>query len=195
MRRLGRLAVRGPRVVLAFWGVAFVVALFFAGNARHHLHETNLQIPGTDSARAAKLTERQFGGTIAMAILLKGPPATVEAQGPQLVQRLERIDGVQVLSPWAIGGARTLREPPGQALLTLQVRRPFEQISDETTPAVERVLQDSVKPPVKSEVTGLAPLVRALNKASLHSLDVGERTAIPVLFVLLLLVFRSPIAA
>ena len=130
MRQLARFAIRRPGPVLVLWALAFVVALFFASKARDNLHETNLQIPGTDAARAAKLTQREFGGTISMAILLKGPPALVEQRGPELVQRLERIEGVQVLSPWAIGGARVLREPPGQALLTLQVRRPFEKISD-----------------------------------------------------------------
>jgi putative drug exporter of the RND superfamily len=195
MRQLARFAVRRPGPVLLLWAVAFVIALFLASSARNNLHETNLQIPGTESARAAKLTRQEFGGTISMAILLKGPPALVEERGPQIVQELERIDGVQVLSPWAIGGARVLKEPPGQALLTLQVKKPFEQISDETTPAVQKVLSRDVRPPMTSEVTGLAPLVRALNESSLDSLDKGERIALPILFVMLLLIFRSPLAA
>ena len=49
--------------------------------------------------------------------------------------------------------------------------------------------------PLQVEVSGRAPLVRALNDASLDSLDKGERIAFPILVVLLLLVFRSPIAA
>jgi RND superfamily putative drug exporter len=195
MRAMARLSMRHPRLVLAVWAVAFVVALFLADRARDNLHETDLQIPGTDSARAAQMTERQFGSTIGMAILLKGPPQLVEEQGPELVERLGRIEGVQVLSPFAIGGARVLREPPGEVLLTLQVQKPFEQISDETTPAVRKVLEDSVEPPLRAELTGLAPLVRALNEASLDSLDQGELTALPILLILLLIVFRSPIAA
>src|SRR6188474_3064842 len=195
MRRIARLVVRRPRAVLAFWVITFAVALFFTDDARRNLHETDLQIPGTTSERAAKLTERQFGGSIAMAILLKGPPGEVERKGPELVRHLERIDGVQVLSPWAIGGARVLREPPGEALLTLQVKRPFEEISDETTPDVQKVLGDFVQPPMKAELTGLAPLVRAINQASLDSLDQGELIAIPVLLICLLFVFRSPVAA
>jgi putative drug exporter of the RND superfamily len=195
MRRIARLVIRRPRAVLAVWVVAFGVALLFTDDARRNLHETDLQIPGTTSERAATLTERQFGGSIAMAILLQGPPEEVERRGPELVRRLERIDGVQVLSPWAIGGARVLTEPPGQALLTLQVTKPFEQISDETTPEVQKVLSDFVQPPMKAELTGLAPLVRAINEASLDSLDQGELIALPVLLVFLLFVFRSPIAA
>ena len=75
MRLIARFAIRRPVPILIFWVGVFVVALFFAGNARDNLHETNLQIPGTDADRAAKLTEQQFGGTISMAILLKAPPA------------------------------------------------------------------------------------------------------------------------
>ena len=54
---------------------------------------------------------------------------------------------------------------------------------------------NQVRPPVETEISGRAPLVRALNQASLDSLDKGERIAFPILIVLLLLVFRSPIAA
>ncbi len=195
MRHLARFAIRRPGPILLIWAVILVVALFFGGKARDNVHETDLQIPGTDSARAAALTRDEFGGTISMAILLKGPPDVLERQGPQIVQRLEQIEGVQVLSPWAIGGARVLREPSGQALLTLQVRKPFEQISDETTPAVENTLKRFVKPPLQAELTGLAPLVRAINQASLDSLDQGELIALPILFVMLLFIFRSPVAA
>ena len=46
--------------------------------------------------------------------------------------------------------------------------------------------------PLKVEMSGRAPLVQALNDASLDSLDKGERIAFPILVVLLLLVFRSP---
>jgi RND superfamily putative drug exporter len=183
--------------ILIVWVGLFVVALFLAGNARDNLHETNLQIPGTASDRAAKLTQEQFGATISLAVLLKAPPgqeAVLRSETEALAARLERIQGVEVLSPFALGGSRVLREPAGQALLTLQVQRPEEQISNETIPAVQKEL-DRVKPPVRTEVSGRAPLVRALNEASLDSLDKGEKIAFPILIVLLLLVFRSPIAA
>jgi putative drug exporter of the RND superfamily len=197
MRHIARFAIRRPVPILIFWIGAFVVALFLAGNARENLHETQLQIPGTEADRAAKLSERQFGGTISMAILLKAPASqerALEREARVLVRRLERVPDVTVLSPFAIGGDPRLAEPPGQALLTLQVNRPAEEISDDTLPAVDREL-DKVRPPVESEVSGRAPLVRAINEASLDSLDQGEKIAFPILIVLLLLVFRSPIAA
>jgi putative drug exporter of the RND superfamily len=194
---IARFAIRRAVPILIVWIGIFVVALFFAGKARDNLHETNLQIPGTDSYRAAKLTQQQFGSEISLAVLLKAPAGgerVLRAEAEQLIARLERIDGVAVLSPFAIGGDRALREPPGQALLTLQVSKSEEEVSNETVPAVQDALRQ-VKPPVETELSGRAPLVRALNDASLDSLDKGERIAFPILIVLLLLVFRSPIAA
>jgi RND superfamily putative drug exporter len=195
MRQLARFATRRPMAVLAVWAVLFAVAIPLGTSARHELRVTDLQIPGTPSARAAALTQKAFGGTVAMAILLKGPPALVERRGPQIVAALQRIQGVDVLSPWAIGSARVLLEPRGQALLTIEVRRPVQQIIDDTTPAVERTLQRELPPQMHAEISGLSPLVRALNDASLHSLDQGELIALPLLFLMLLLIFRSPLAA
>lgn len=195
MRILARISILRPRLVLGLWAAALIAALVFGAAARENLHETDLQIPGRPSQRAAELTEREFGSTISMAIVLKGPTKEINSEGPKLVKKLEEIDGVTILSPWDVSSQSTLRQPAGQALLTIQVSKPFEQISDETAPAVQKVLQEEIKSPLKAELTGLAPLIRALNQASLDSLDRGELIALPVLFILLLLVFRSPVAA
>ncbi|HMJ02368.1 MAG TPA: MMPL family transporter, partial [Conexibacter sp.] len=119
----------------------------------------------------------------------------VEREGPQIVRELQRIEGVEVFSPWAQGGRRVLRERPGQALLSIQVRRSFNEIFDETTPAVEQVLERYERGGLDTELTGSAPLMRAINETSLEALDKGELIALPVLFVMLLLIFRSPLAA
>ncbi len=88
-----------------------------------------------------------------------------------------------------------LKEPRGQALLALQVRRPFDRISEETVPEVEAAIRRAVRPPLSAQITGLAPLVRALNESSIDSLHKGELLALPILFVMLLLIFGSPVAA
>lgn len=182
-------------MVLAFWAFATVAGVTLADQANDRLQGTDLRIPGTESDRAAALTERQFGSTISIAVLLKGEPGLLLKRGPSIARRLGKIEGVSVLSPWASGGERTLREPAGQALLTLQVARPFDEIANQTAPAVERLLDQAVDPPLTYEMTGLAPLVRALNNATLDAVRQGELIALPVLLILLLLIFRSPLAA
>lgn len=196
MRKLGRFAARRPIWVLGTWAVVFLVALLTASNAREQIHETDLRIPGSDSARAAELTEQQFGSTIALAVLLRGPQATVERQGPEIVRQLGQIDGVEVLSPWDARGRRVLREPAGEALMTLQVHKSLRQIFDETTPAVERLLaRYRGRDGLRIELTGQAPLMRAINGVALDALDKGELIALPILVIMLLAIFRSPIAA
>jgi RND superfamily putative drug exporter len=196
VRSLGRFATRRPVWVLSAWALVFVVALLTASNARHQIHETDLQIPGSDSARAAQLTRQQFGSSIALAVLLIGPQHAVESDGPTIVRQLARVDGVEVLSPWDTSGRRVIREQPGQALLTLQVRKSLRQIFDETTPAVERVLERwRGRDGLRIELTGQAPLMRAINQTALDALDKGELIALPILIVMLLAIFRSPIAA
>jgi len=196
VRRLGRFAARRPIWVLGTWAAVFVIALLTASNARQQIHETDLRIPGSDSARAAQLTEQQFGSTIALAVLLQGPRATVERQGPEIVRQLGQIDGVEVLSPWDARGRRVLREPAGEALLTLQVHKSRRAIFDETTPAVERLLaRYRGRDGLRIELTGQAPLMRAINGVALDALDKGELIALPILLFMLLAIFRSPIAA
>jgi RND superfamily putative drug exporter len=196
VRRLGRFAARRPTWVLGTWAVVFLIALLTASNAREQIHETDLRIPGSDSARAARLTEQQFGSTIALAVLLIGRQRTVDAIGPRIVDRLDRIDGVEVLSPYDRTGRRVLTEQRGQALLTLQVSKSLREIFDETTPAVERVLKPyRGRDGLRIELTGQAPLMRAINDEALHALDKGELIALPILLIMLLAIFRSPIAA
>lgn len=196
MRWLGRFATRRPVWILGAWAVVFALALLTASNARQQIHETDLQIPGSDSARAAQLTREQFGSTIALAVLLVGPRQVVEREGPGIVRQLGRIDGVEVLSPWDRNGRRILSEQPGQALLTLQVRKSLRQIFDETTPAVEHVLaRYRGRDGLRIELTGQAPLMRAINETALTALDKGELIALPILIIMLLAIFRSPIAA
>jgi RND superfamily putative drug exporter len=196
VRRLGRFAARRPTWVLGIWAVVFLVALLTASNARQQIHETDLRIPGSASARAAQLTEQQFGSTIALAVLLIGRQQTVDAVGPQIVAQLDRVDGVEVLSPYDRNGSRILTEQRGQALLTLQVSKPLREIFAETTPAVERVLAPyRGRDGLRIELTGQAPLMRAINDEALNALDKGELIALPLLVIMLLAIFRSPLAA
>lgn len=192
---IARFCVRRARLVLGAWALLLLAALAIGESTTDHIGQPSLRIPGSDSARADDLTRKAFGGTISMAVLLKGPAKEVERRGPRLVRELQQIEGVHVLSPWAIGGERVLREPAGQALLALQVSRPFDEISQQTTPAVQDAIARTVRAPLQARITGLAPLVRALNESSIDSLHRGELLALPILFVMLLLIFGSPVAA
>ena len=141
MSAIARFGVKHRRLVLIAWLIVFAAAIAVGTQAREHIRQPSLAIPGSDSDRADKLTRKEFGGTVSMAILLEGPPKVVESRGPVVVRELQKIEGVQVLSPWAIGGARVLQGAarPGAARApgpqAVRSRSPTE-----TIPAVQRVL-------------------------------------------------------
>jgi RND superfamily putative drug exporter len=62
-------------------------------------------------------------------------------------------------------------------------------------PPLERFVEERVEPPVSSHFSGLSPLGRDINEATVDSIHTAELIAFPVLIIVLLLVFRSPIAA
>jgi putative drug exporter of the RND superfamily len=196
VKALTRLALRRPKLMLGLWVVAIALLSAPGATVRERLAQTTLRLPGTESSRAAALEDRHFPKDSVVPVLLQGPPAAVEAQGRALVRSMRRKPGVRALSPWDGGsGANALRKSPGTALVVIQrAPRPGE-IFYEVAPRVEREVSRVVHAPVEAHVTGAASIGRALNDASLEAAKKAEMIAVPVLIVVLLLVFRSPLAA
>lgn len=93
------LGLRRPRATLAI-AVAVIVALGLLGiGVEGKLRPTSLGVPGTDSARGEALLRDHFGDSAPFAILLRGPAAALDRQGPALVRRLRQEPGTTTLSP------------------------------------------------------------------------------------------------
>jgi putative drug exporter of the RND superfamily len=159
------------------------------------LRPTSLSVPGTESARAGALLHRYFGDTAPFAILLQGPPGELDRQGPALVRTLRSDPGVSTISPWDRGSVARLRPSPRKALILVDFHVDEETAVRETVPYLNRTLEERVKPPVSAAESGYASLSRAIQDESVHSTEVAELIAIPFLLLVLLLVFRSPVAA
>jgi RND superfamily putative drug exporter len=128
-------------------------------------------------------------------ILLDGPERALDRQGPALVRALRRRPGVTTLSPWDRGSVQRLRPGPGRALIIADFHVPIEEAVNETVPELEEILADQIQPPVRQTQTGFATLSRAIQDDSISATERGELIALPILLVVLLLVFRSPLAA
>jgi RND superfamily putative drug exporter len=185
--------------------VVVVAALGVIGlSAERHLSPTSLAISGTTSARGEDLAGQSFGDSSPLAVLLRGPAGAVERQGRHLATVLRRDPTVTVISPWDPASAtRKLPAPPpgtlpgarSRALLLLDYHVPLAEAMRDTVPGLEDTLDSHVHPPVQATQSGYATISRALQHESLAAAERAELLAAPLLIIVLLLVFRSLVAA
>jgi putative drug exporter of the RND superfamily len=159
------------------------------------LSPTSLEIPGTESSRANRMLRDHFGDSAPFVILLRGPQREIDRQGPALVRDLRSDPEVTTLSPWDLGSVQRLRPSPRRAIVIADFHVPIDVAVNETVPELNRTLEQRIRPPVRSTQTGFATLSRAIQDDSIDATERGELIALPILLVVLLLVFRSPVAA
>jgi putative drug exporter of the RND superfamily len=176
--------------------LAALIALGVLGaNVESKLSPTSLNIPGTPSAEANALLQEHFGQSAPFVILLRGPAKALDRQGPELIRALRRDPRVTTLSPWDRGTVQRLRPSPRRAILIVDFHVGIDQAVNETVPKLNRTLEAKIHPPVRATQTGFATLSRAIQDDSISATRRGELIALPVLLIVLLLVFRSPVAA
>jgi RND superfamily putative drug exporter len=184
-----------PRRVLVA-AIACILVLGAIGlNAESRLSPLSISMPGTEAAKGEAELKRHFGDSAPFAILLQGPPAAVERQGNALVRTLRRNPGVSTLSPWERGAVPDLRPSPGEALLFVDFHKPIAAAVTKVAPELEETLERRVRAPVTSTLTGYATLARGLKEANETAAERGELIAFPLLLIVLMFVFRSPVAA
>jgi RND superfamily putative drug exporter len=189
------LTLRHPRAVLAAAALILVVLGVIGTGVEGRLDPTTLDIPGTDTSRANQLLGEHFGDTAPFAILLRGPAAALDRQGPELIRALRRDPKVTTLSPWDRGNVSQLRPDPRRALILADFHVDVKTAVNDTVDQLNRTLEEQVHAPVRATQTGYASLSRAIQDESISSSERGELIAFPFLLIVLLLVFRSPIAA
>lgn len=159
------------------------------------LDPTTLEVPGTESLRGTKLLREHFGDSAPFAILLEGPPKAIDRQGPRLIRDLRREPQVTTLSPWDTGAVQRLRPTPRKALILADFHVDTRTAVNDVVPQLNEALERDVHAPVRATQTGYASLSRAIQDGNLEASERGELIALPFLLIILLLVFRSPIAA
>jgi RND superfamily putative drug exporter len=187
---------RRPRLALAAWLTATALLGVIGHGAGSHLSRTSLLVPGTPSAHEAQVFAREFGSGVEAPIVLSGPARLLDREGPALAARLSKVRGAQVVSAWDGGQlGRSLRPSRTRGIvlvgLTPQSHAPIVAAAR----TLRHAVYATVRAPVHAYVTGVDALGADLVTASLQAVHQAELIAIPVLVVVLLLVFGSPLAA
>jgi len=173
-----------------------VAALAVAGlNVEGKLHQTSLLVSGTESARTGALLRHYFGKSEPFVVLLKGPPKDVTAQGKQLVRRFNQDPRVTTISPWSSETIGQLRPTRRSAVIFVGYRVDLDEAVKRTVPHLNELLKSQISPPVRAVQSGYASISRAIQDEAAQATQRGELIAIPLVLLVLLLVFRSPVAA
>jgi putative drug exporter of the RND superfamily len=189
------LLLRYPRAVLAIAALLLAALAVIGTGTEDRLDPTELDVPGTESSRGNEMLRTHFGETAPFAILLRGPAEAIDRQGPELIRALREDPRVTTLSPWDVGSVQRLRPNPRKALIFADFHVNTRTAVNETVPQLNEAIEEEISPPVRATQTGYATLSRAIQEDSLDAAKRGELIALPFLLVILLLVFRSPIAA
>lgn len=189
------MGLRHPRATLLVAAVLLAILGLVGADVEGKLRPTSIDVPGTSSARGEEVLRDHFGDSAPFAILLRGPTAALDRQGPRLVRTLRSDPSVTTLSPWDRGQLDRLRPTPRKALILVDFHVDSEHAVKDSVPELDDTLEATVRPPVSAIQTGFPTLSRAIQDESVHSTQIAELVAIPILLLVLLLVFRSPIAA
>jgi putative drug exporter of the RND superfamily len=181
--------------VLAFAAILLAVLAVIGTGTEDRLDPTTLDIPGTEASRSNQILREHFGDSAPFAILLRGPAAAIDEQGPELVEALREDPRVTTLSPWDVGSVQRLRPAPNKALVLADFHVDGRTAVNEAVPHLDETLEETITSPVRATQTGYATLTEAIQEENLDATRRGELIALPFLLIILLLVFRSPIAA
>jgi RND superfamily putative drug exporter len=187
---------RRYRLVIAIWIVA-VFGLAAEGNGlddRLTIHPPF--IDGTASKRAHDLSVRDFGGDNGLVVMLRGPRAAVERQGRDLASHLDAMPRTLTISPWS-GGAKIDGLNPSPGVVAIFVRTESDAAKGVVSllPPVRRLVDERLSGPVHANLAGFPVVIDSLRAAGKEATVIGELIAVPILLIVLLLVFRSVLAA
>jgi RND superfamily putative drug exporter len=188
--------LRHPRTVLALAALVVAILAALGTGVEGRLSPTSLEIAGTPSERGTELLRSHFGDSAPFAILLQGPSGEIERQGPELVRALKRADPrLTTLSPWDRGAVGPLRPGPRRALIIADFHVDLAAAVNHSVDRLNAILDREVRAPVRATQTSYATLSRQIQDRSIDAAERSELIALPILLVVLLLVFRSPLAA
>jgi putative drug exporter of the RND superfamily len=199
--RLGSFTVRRRKLVLFATVAVVVIAGLFGAGVFDRLKTGGFDDPGSESSRAERVLNDQFGQGNPNVVLLataddgRVDSAASTAAGRALGTRLATVPGVKnVASYWTLGSPPPLRSQTGEAALVLaRVDGSDKQVSD----AVDEINAQFAgeQHGVVVRVGGEQAVFNEIGKTVESDLSRAESIAIPITLILLVLVFGSLVAA
>jgi putative drug exporter of the RND superfamily len=193
---LARFAVRHAVPVLVGWVVVVVALGLTAIGVEGKVQPSLLFVPGTESTHWRDVRKGSFNESLV--VLLVGPARAIDRQGPRLAAALQARPGTRAISPWTqpnVKQLQALRPSPTQVAISIDLQIPRGGNINTVIGPLQRFVDSHVQPPVRPHLAGIPSLGSEVNQSSIDALHKGEMIAVPILILVVLLIFRSPVAA
>lgn len=184
-----------PRRVLAGALVCVAILGILGKDVENDLTPVSPSMPGSESAQTDAQLERYFGDAAPFAVLLRGPGQELDEQGPKLIRVLRRDPDVTTLSPWDRGPVDGLRPGRRRALVLIDFHDGIGEAVEKDVAYLGRLLEEHISPPVVATESSYPSFLKGVKDASNDAAKRAETIVFPALLLVLLFVFRSPLAA
>ncbi|MEU6087202.1 MMPL family transporter [Streptomyces sp. NPDC047085] len=197
--RLARLTTARPRLILILALLFAAAAVVLGGGVADRLQGGGTTDPAAESAQASDLLERDFAaGRPNLALLLKADngvdTASAAAEGRRLAERLAGEHHVQGVSSYWQDKSPALRSTDGRYALIVARITGTETEADDTLKALAPHYRGS-HGPLEVRIGGAAQIRTEVQDTSRKDLGRAEAIALPLTLLILVLVFRSAVAA
>ena len=200
---LVRAALWRPRVTLGAWLVVLLMAGALAVRLPGVVKGGADPIPGSETGDVIRAIESAFGrgAYYVMPVVIEHP--SLEATGLRfagvvgdVAYALESSPGVRKVATYWNRGARELLGSDGRSALLLVTPdvATFSE-AEAMTPALRDSVRRWVPPDFRASVTGTTAMLHDLDTSSSSDLLAAEKIGLPLTLVILLFVFRAPLAA
>jgi len=194
--RIASLTWHHPRKILAAAFLFLAVAGFFGHDVEHHLKAAGFTDPASESEKAGAVLSDALGHSAqaGLVVLLRGQDgAALDTADPAIAAEIERLSAALSRSDY-IGRVAGVPSDDGDSLI-LAAQLTTNDIEDKGGLADESVRENVTSDLVDIGYGGYAPGFNEVNDQTRKDLTSAELIAFPLLAILLLLVFRSVIAA
>jgi RND superfamily putative drug exporter len=200
---IGQFLVRRRWWVLVLTAVFFVGAGIYGGDVAKKLSNGGFSDPSAESSRAEQYLDETLGSGTPNVVLLVKPTAdgatvddaAVAAAGKAVTDELATAPGVtQSVSYWSLGNAPPLKATDGSSALVLaRTQGSEDEVREHITAIAERFDREGAV--VTTQVGGMSEAFAEVGHTIEKDLALAEMIALPITLLILLFVFRSPIAA
>ncbi|MQM26220.1 MMPL family transporter [Glycomyces albidus] len=201
LHRIGRFTYRRRRFVLVASLLVLIAAAFAASGTMNALVLSRYQVPGSESITTGQELHRDFGtGSANVLLVVTAADGNVDspasaAAGAALTEEFARFDEVLRVHSYWDGGSPTLRSEDGsQALVTAYVPGDVTHIREAVLPRLKDAFERTGGP-LTVAIGGSDELFREAAQIAREDFLLAEAIVIPGLLVLLIAIYRRPVAA